>query len=57
MEAFIQVGKFRNGDPLAPALHFMSIKRCREHKFGRLEGILLNQQETLRKIVLNALKT
>ncbi len=56
MEAFIQVGKFRNGDPLAPALHFMAIKRCRERKFGRLEGILLDQQKTLQKIALNALK-
>jgi hypothetical protein len=55
MEAFIQVGKFRNGDPLAPALHFMAIKRCRERKFGRLEGILLDQQKTLQKIALNAL--
>ncbi|MFW9851738.1 MAG: hypothetical protein ACFFDS_02240 [Candidatus Thorarchaeota archaeon] len=55
MEAFIQVGKFRNGDPLAPALHFMAIKRCRERKFSRLEGILLDQQKTLQKIALNAL--
>jgi len=55
IEAFIQVGKFKNGDPLAPVLHFVAIKRCRERKFGRLEGILLNQQETLQKIALNAL--
>lgn len=56
MEAFIQVGKFKNGNPLAPALHFMAIKRCRERNFGRLEGILLDQQKTLQKIALNALK-
>ena len=47
IEAFIQVGKFGNKDPLAPALHFMAIKQCREHKFGRLEKILVEQQGTL----------
>jgi hypothetical protein len=55
MEAFIQVGEFNNGDPLAPALHFMAIKRCREHNFSRLEGILLDHQQTLRRIALNRL--
>jgi len=55
MEAFIQVGKFNNGDPLAPASHFMAIKRCREHNFTRLEELLLDHQQTLRRIALNKL--
>ena len=55
IEAFIQVGRFRNGDPLAPALHFMAIKRCRKNRFGRLEKILLDQQNTLRDISLESI--
>lgn len=55
MEAFTQAGEFNNGDLLAPALHFMAIKRCREHNFTRLEETLLNQQQTLRRIALNRL--
>ena len=55
MEAFIQVGEFNNGDPLAPALHFMAIKRCGEHNFSRLEETLLDHQQTLRRIALNRL--
>ena len=55
MEAFIQAGEFNNGDPLAPALHFMAIKRCREHNFTRLEETLLDHQQTLRRIALNRL--
>ena len=55
MKAFIQVGVFNNGNPIAPALHFMAIKRCREHNFSRLEGILLDHQQTLRRIALNRL--
>jgi hypothetical protein len=55
MEAFIQAGEFNNGDPLAPALHFMAIKRCREHNFTRLEETLLDHQQALRRIALNRL--
>jgi len=55
MDAFIQTGEFNNGDPLAPALHFMAIKRCREHNFTRLEETLLDHQQTLRRIALNRL--
>jgi hypothetical protein len=55
MEAFIQAGEFNNGDPLAPALHFMAIKRCREHNFTRLGETLLDHQQTLRRIALNRL--
>ncbi|MCG3260222.1 MAG: hypothetical protein H7644_10770, partial [Candidatus Heimdallarchaeota archaeon] len=42
MEAFIQVGAFKNGDPLGPALQYMAIKKCRQHGFSRLENKLLN---------------
>lgn len=56
MQAFIQVGKFKNGDPLAPAMHFMAIKRCRVQQFSRLEGILLEQQKNLQNIAMNSIK-
>ena len=49
MEAFIQVGKFKNGDPLGPALQYMAIKKCRDNGFSRLESKLidyLNLQKT-----------
>ncbi len=42
MEAFIQVGAYKNGDPLGPALQYMAIKKCRNHGFSRLENKLLN---------------
>ncbi len=41
MEAFIQVGSFKNGDPLGPALQYMAIKKCRLYGFSRLENKLL----------------
>ncbi|MHA1345059.1 MAG: hypothetical protein ACTSVO_00560 [Candidatus Heimdallarchaeaceae archaeon] len=41
IEAFIQVGKFKNGDPLGPALQYMAIKKCRNYGFSRLENRLL----------------
>jgi hypothetical protein len=41
MEAFIQVGSFKNGDPLGPALQYMAIKKCRLYGFSRLEDKLL----------------
>lgn len=42
MEAFIQVGAYKNGDPLGPALQYMAIKKCRIYGFSRLENTLLN---------------
>ena len=42
MEAFIQVGAFKSGDPLGPALQYMAIKKCRNYGFSRLENRLLN---------------
>ena len=42
MEAFIQVGAFKNGDPLGPALQYMAIKKCRLYGFSRLENKLLD---------------
>ncbi|MHA1445643.1 MAG: hypothetical protein ACTSSN_03055 [Candidatus Heimdallarchaeaceae archaeon] len=42
MEAFIQVGAFKSGDPFGPALQYMAIKKCRNHGFSRLENRLLN---------------
>ena len=42
MEAFIQVGAYKNGDPLGPALQYMAIKKCRQHGFSRLENKLLD---------------
>lgn len=45
MEAFIQVGAFKNGDPLGPALQYMAIKKCRQYGFSRLENELLGYLE------------
>lgn len=42
MEAFIQVGIYKIGDPLGPALQYMAIKKCRQHGFSRLENKLLD---------------
>jgi len=42
MEAFIQVGAYKNGDPLGPALQYMAIKKCRQYGFSRLENKLLD---------------
>ncbi|MCG3223203.1 MAG: hypothetical protein H7647_01965 [Candidatus Heimdallarchaeota archaeon] len=42
MEAFIQVGAYKNGDPLGPALQYMAIKKCRLYGFSRLENTLLD---------------
>ena len=42
MEAFIQVGKFKSGDPLGPALQYMAIKKCRQYGFSGLEKKLLD---------------
>ena len=42
MEAFIQVGAFKNGDPLGPALQYMAIKKCQQLGFSKLENKLLD---------------
>jgi len=56
MEAFIQVGVFKNGDPLGPALQYMAIKKCRLYGFSRLESKLLNyldmQHEDIQSLIL-----
>ncbi len=52
MKAFIQVGEFRNGDPLAPAVQYMAIKKCRKHRFTKLEQLLFQHQQTMRNWVL-----
>ena len=56
VEAFIQVGAYKNGDPLGPALQYMAIKKCRQYGFRRLESKLLDYlsiqgNDTLRMIV------
>ncbi len=52
MEAFIQVGAYNSGDPLAPALQYMAIKKCRTHGFSRLENILLDYLQMLKQDAL-----
>jgi tetratricopeptide (TPR) repeat protein len=49
MEAFIQVGAFKNGDPLGPALQYMAIKKCRQYGFSRLENKLLDYLQLQQK--------
>ncbi|MHA1590897.1 MAG: hypothetical protein ACTSUP_00165, partial [Candidatus Heimdallarchaeaceae archaeon] len=49
MEAFIQVGTYKNGDPLGPALQYMAIKKCRLYGFSRLEYTLLNYLQLQQK--------
>ncbi len=49
MEALIQVGKFKNGDPLGPALQYMAIKKCRNYGFSRLENRLLDYLDMQRR--------
>ncbi|MHA1202454.1 MAG: hypothetical protein ACTSQ4_08025 [Candidatus Heimdallarchaeaceae archaeon] len=55
MEAFIQVGAYKSGDPLGPALQYMAIKKCRLYGFSRLESKLLNylqlQQEQITRTI------
>ncbi len=49
IEAFIQVGAYKNGDPLGPALQYMAIKKCRLYGFSRLEYTLLNYLQLQQK--------
>jgi tetratricopeptide (TPR) repeat protein len=54
MEGFIQVGAYKCGDPLGPALQYMAIKKCRMHGFSRLENTLLNYLDMQRMDVLQS---
>ncbi len=49
IEAFIQVGAYKNGDPLGSALQYMAIKKCRLYGFSRLEYTLLNYLQLQQK--------
>ncbi|MCK5409431.1 MAG: hypothetical protein KAJ30_04130, partial [Candidatus Heimdallarchaeota archaeon] len=51
MEAFIQVGAYKSGDPLGPAHQYMAIKKCRNYGFSRLENTLLNYLDMQKKEV------
>lgn len=56
MEAFIQVGAYKNGDSLGPALQYMAIKKCRQYGFSRLEYKLsdyltMQGNDTIRKML------
>ncbi len=52
MEAFIQVGAFKSGDPLGPALQYMAIKKCRLYGFSRLENTLLKYLQLQHKEII-----
>ncbi len=56
MEAFIQIGAFKNGDPLGPALQYVAIRKCRQFGFSRLENKLLNYLDLQHKDVLKTLR-
>ncbi|MHA1345043.1 MAG: hypothetical protein ACTSVO_00635 [Candidatus Heimdallarchaeaceae archaeon] len=55
MEAFIQVGAYKNGDPLGPALQYMAIKKCRLYGFSRLESKLLDYLQLQKKEITRAI--
>lgn len=55
MEAFIQVGAFKSGDPLGPALQYMAIKKCRIYGFTRLENTLLDYLQLQHKEIKRAI--
>ncbi|MBY8999582.1 MAG: hypothetical protein KGD64_01585 [Candidatus Heimdallarchaeota archaeon] len=54
MEAFIQVGAFKSGDLLGPALQYMAIKKCRLYGFSRLENTLLRYLQLQHKVITRA---
>ena len=56
MEAFIQIGAFKNGDPMGPALQYVAIRKCQQYGFSRLENKLLNYLDLQAKDVLKTLK-
>ena len=47
MDAFIQIGEFKNGNPLAPALQYVSIRNCKAFGFTKLEHILIKHQQKM----------
>ena len=52
MEAFIQIGAFKNGDPMGPALQYVAIKNCRYYGFTKLENKLLDYLSVQKNDVL-----
>ena len=54
MEAFIQIGAFKNGDPMGPALQYVAIRKCRQYGFSRLENKLLNYLELQHKDIIQS---
>ncbi|TFG10154.1 hypothetical protein EU534_01330 [Candidatus Heimdallarchaeota archaeon] len=42
MEAFIQIGAYKNGDMMGPVNQYLAIKKCRLYKFTKLENKLLD---------------
>jgi len=42
MEAFIQIGAYKNGDIMGPVNQYLAIKKCRLYKFTKLENKLLD---------------
>ncbi len=55
MEAFIQIGEYKSGNPLGPALLYMAIKKCKTYGFSRLENMLHNYLDMLKKDALNSI--
>ncbi len=55
MEAFIQVGAYKNGDPLGPALQYIAIKKCILYGFSRLENKLLDYLQLQHKEITKAI--
>ena len=45
MEAFIQIGAYRNGDALGLIFHYTTIRKCNSYGFTRLENRLLDYLE------------
>jgi len=54
MEAFIQIGAFKNGDPMGPALQYVAIRKCQQYGFSRLENKLLNYLELQHKDIIQS---
>ena len=55
MEVFIQIGAFKNGDPMGPALQYVAIRKCQQYGFSGLESKLLNYLELQRQDVIKTL--
>ncbi|MCK4895920.1 MAG: hypothetical protein KAS47_03875 [Candidatus Heimdallarchaeota archaeon] len=49
MEAFIQIGAYKSGDPLGPALQYMTIKKFKLYEFSRLQNKLLDYLQLQQK--------